>query len=260
MAIIIKPSNTKVPKRFRIINPKTGKVTRRTYFRKPTTMRRYIKNIVRGLEETKQITETILDGQLFNGTISQATECYNCVPAVLRGDTSYQRDGDKIQPMYLTLRFIMEVTSGMPIHAHLFILEDKLNRDGNVTRDYNFLNLNGTDINFDGSWVNAGYPVNTEDFKLIKRKKIRLAFDQQPAGTATSITEAGKVFKEFKVKIPIKKLHKYFDYWGSPSTSPQPKNCNLFWALGYVNADGSVDSVSTRLKVTCVSTLYYKDS
>lgn len=221
---------------------------------------RLIKKVVNRMEETKQITETIVDGLNFNGVISSSTECYNVIPAVNRGDTSYQRDGDKIQPMYITLRFLIHLTGGMPIHAHLFVLEDKLNRDGNVSRDYNFLNLNGTDTNFDGSWVNSGLPVNTEDFKLIKRKKIKLAGNQYPAGTGTAITEDGQLFKEVKIRVPISKMHKYFDYWGSPSTSPQPKNCNLFWAVGYVNADGTVDTVSTRCKITCVSTLYYKDA
>lgn len=247
-----------------VYKPARGKSKRRVYrssrIKPKTRLTRMIKNVVNKMEETKQISEQITDVTLFNGSISLGSECYNALPAVLRGDTSYNRDGDKIQPMYLTLRFLLQLTSGMPIHAHLFVLEDKLNRDGNTTRDFNFLNLNGTDTNFDGSWINSGYPVNTEDFKLIKRKKIKLSFDQQPAGTGTSITEDGQVFKEIKVKIPIRKLHKYLDYWGAPSTSPQPKNCNLFWAIGYVNADGSVDSVSARLRVTCVSTLYYKDA
>lgn len=228
--------------------------------RKKSSLRRYIKNVMGKEEETKQKSETITDAVLFNGAISTSGECYDCLPDIARGTTSFERDGDKISPMYLTLRFIMQLTSGMPIHAQLFVLEDKLNRVGSSTRDYNFLNLNGTDVGFDGTWTNSGYPVNTEDFKLVTRKRIRLAFDQQPGGTGTSFTEDGVLFKEFKVKIPIRKLHKYLDYWGSPSTDYQPKNCNLFWAIGYTNADGTVDTISTRLKVTCISTLYYKDA
>lgn len=261
MAIVFKQTPNRRLKKWRIIPSGSNSAIRMSRRRRPTkSLRRTIKSIVNGLEETKQVTETIVDGAIFNGVINFSGECYNCIPAVTRGDTSYQRDGDKIQPMYLTLRFLMELNGGMPVNVHLFCLEDKLNRDGNSSRDYNFLNLNGTDTNFDGSWVNSGLPVNTEDFKVIKRKKIRLAGNQYPGGTATAITESGKIFKEVKIKIPIKKLHKYLDYWGSPSSNSQPKNANIFWALGYVNADGTVDSVTTRVRVTCVSTLYYKDS
>lgn len=239
-------------------------VRQRKMYKKKQSFAAKVKKIIAGKEETKQKTQTIYDsiatGINFNSGINTSGECYNVLPDVGRGDTSYERDGDKIQPMYCNLRFNMSLNGGQPAHVYLFVLEDKLQRDGNTTRDYNFLNLNGQDTNFDGTWVNSCLPVNTEDFKLIARRRIRLAYDQQPAGAGTAATESSPMFKEVNIKVPIKR-YKYFDYYGAPSTSNQPKNHNLFWAIGYLNSDGTSDSgLTARLRVTCLSTFYYKDA
>lgn len=219
--------------------------------------------VIAGKEETKQITQQIVSNTLFNGSISSSGECYNVIPDVPRGTTSAERIGDKISPMWVKLRFQLTITGGLPRHCHLFVLRDKINNEGSSTRDYNFLNLNGTDTNFDGSWFNAGLPVNTEDFQLIKRMLLPLALDQQPSGTGTAATENSPMYRDFEVRIPMKAVlgvDYQLDYYGSPSTTYQPKNCNMFWALGYTNADGSVDSITTNVRVDCVSTFYYKDA
>lgn len=220
--------------------------------------------VLAGKEETKQITEQIVSNTVFNGSISAGSECYNVIPDIPRGTTSAQRVGDKIIPMWCKLRFQLAITGGLPRHVHLFVLRDKIQNDGNTTRDFNFLNLNGTDVNFDGSWYYAGLPVNTEDFQLIRRSIIPLSFNQQPSGAGTGTNDnTSPLYVEHEIKIPMQAVlgsDFQIDYYGSPSTSYQPKNVNMFWALGYTNADGTVDSVTTSVRVDCVSTFYYKDA
>lgn len=247
---------------------KTIKTTpyKKVYKRKNTFKQKVLK-IVGKQQETNQLTQTIYDTASslvnFNSAIQTVGECYNVLPDVTRANNSasYQREGDKILPTYCNLRFNMSISSGQPIHAYLYVLMDKNYTDANTrpADTPNFLNLNGGVANFDGSWVNSGIPVDTERFRIIKRKRISLTYDAQPGGSPTAPTETGKLFKELKVSIPMQRYVKQLDYYGYPSTLNQPKNCNMFWAIGYLNADGTSDTVG-RLRVTCMSTLYWKDN
>lgn len=235
--------------------------------RKPTFEQK-VQKILNKNVETQQLSQTIYDSISslvnFNSAIQTVSECYNVLPDVSRANNaaSYQREGDKIMPTYCNLRFNMSISSGQPIHVYLFVLMDKQITDANNrTADTpNFLNLNGTSSNFDGSWVNSCLPVDTERFKIIKRRRIKLSYNAQPGGSPTAPTEAtSPLFKELKVSIPMSKYVKQLDYYGYPSTLNQPKNCNMFWAIGYINADGTADTIG-RLRVTCLSTLYFKDA
>lgn len=246
--------------------PKTSKYLS-VYKRKPTFEQK-VRKILNKNVETQQLSQTIYDSISslvnFNSAIQTTSECYNVLPDVSRANNaaSYQREGDKIVPTYCNLRFNMSISSGQPIHAYLFVLMDKQNTDANNrTADTpNFLNLNGTSANFDGTWVNSCLPIDTERFKIIKRRRIKLSYDAQPGGSPTAPTEAtSPLFKELKVSIPMSKYVKQLDYYGYPSTFNQPKNCNMFWAIGYINADGTLDTLG-RLRVTCLSTLYFKDA
>lgn len=239
--------------------------------KKKPTLEQKVQKILNKNVETQQLTQTIYDsnvlgGLFFNssiGLVLGAPEVYNVLPDVSRANNaaSYQREGDKIMPTYCNLRFNMSISGGQPMHVYLFVLMDRNQRDGNnrAADQINFLNLNGTPASFDGSWVNSCIPVDTERYTIIKRKRIRLAFDQQPAGAGTASTESSPIFRELKVSIPMSKYIKQLDYNGYPSTLNQPKNCNMFWAIGYLNADGTADTTG-RLRVTCLSTLYFKDA
>lgn len=247
--------------------PKTSKYL--TVYKKPISFKQKVMKVLNKNIETQQLTQTIYDSgnnslNFFNSTINSLADIYNVLPDVSRANNaaSYQREGDKIMPTFCKLRFNLSLSSGQPIHAYLFVLMDKQNKDGNnrTTDTYQFLNLNGTSNAFDGSWVNAGIPVDTERFKVISRRRIKLAYDAQPGGSPTAPTEPSPLFKELSVTIPMQKYIKQMDYYGYPSTLNQPKNCNMFWAIGYVNADTTTETTTGRLRVTCVSTLYFKDA
>lgn len=251
---------------------KSPKVKSKGTKKKQTSFEQKVKAVINKNVETQQLTQTIYDSgntstNFFNSSISIGAlgtqEIYDVLPSVSRANNaaSYQREGDKIMPTWCNLRFKLSLSSGQPIHAYLFVLMDKQNTDANnrTSDTYQFLNLNGNNTNFDGGWVNAGLPIDTERFKIIKRKRIRLAYDAQPGGSPTAPTEPSPIFKEVSVKINMQKHCEQLDYYGYPSTLNQPKNCNMFWAIGYLNADTTADTVG-RLRVTCVSTLYFKDA
>lgn len=255
---------------------KRGKPMRRRYRVKkaPKSLKNQIIKIVDKHEqskvETNQLSQTIYDsiatGINFNSSISAPlgiAELYNVIPDISRANNaaSYQREGDKITPLFCNIKWNLSIGSGQPIHAYLFVLRDKIQQDGNGrgSAAVNFLNLNGGNTNFDGSWVNSCLPVDTEQFQVIKRKKISLTYDAQPGGSPTAPTESGKMFKEYTLKLNMQKYIKQLDYYGYPSTANQPKNFNIFWCIGYLNADGTTDSTG-RLRVTCLSTIYFKDA
>lgn len=63
MVLVFKQTPARRLKKWRIIPSSSNSAIRMSRRRRPTkSLRRTIKNIVRGLEETKQVTETILDG------------------------------------------------------------------------------------------------------------------------------------------------------------------------------------------------------
>lgn len=234
---------------------------KRVYRRRNAGLARRVRSIVNSMEETKQKTTTYTIS--FNSGITSTSEIYNIIPTLTKGDDSNQRQGDKIQPMWLKVCMIMKYGTGgssvQPIHPHMFCLIDKNQRNSNNLFSTSYiLNNGGTPTQFDGTWSNSNLPVDTEQFKIVKRKKFRLAYNTLPGGTATTVTDPNEpIWKEYSFKINLRKYTRTFDYSGS-NTSPE--NLNLGLAFGYTRLDDVVDLTGTPLTIMFQSTLYYKDS
>lgn len=234
---------------------------RKRYYKRRTNLVRRVRSIVNNMEETKQKTTTYTIS--FNSGIASTSEIYNIIPTLTKGTDSNQRTGDKVQPMWLKVCMVMKYGTGgssvQPIHPHMFCLIDKNQRNANnlFSTSY-FLNNGGTPTQFDGTWATSNLPVDTEAFKLVKRKKFKLAYNTLPGGTATTVTDPNEpIWREYSFRINLRKYARYFDYSGS-NTSPE--NLNLGLAFGYTRLDDVVDLTGTPLTVMFQSTFYYKDS
>lgn len=234
---------------------------RKRYYKRRTNLVRRVRSIVNSMEETKQKTTTYTIS--FNSGISNVSEIYNIIPTLALGTDSTNRIGSKVQPMWLKVCMIMKYNTGgasnLPIHPAMFCLIDKNQRDSNSSfSSANILNNSGTPTTFDGTWSNSKLPVDTESFKLVKRKHFRLALNYAPGGTSTSITDPNEpVWREYAFKINLRKYCRQFDYNGSNTA---PSNFNLGLCMGYSRLDDVVDLVATPLVVMFQSTLYFKDS
>lgn len=241
----------------RIFRRKARRVLRRAG---NSGLARRVRAIVNGMEETKQKTTTYK--LTFNSGITSAAEMYNIIPNIPQGVGDAQRVGQKIQPKYLKIRCIMSYGTGgsnvQPIHPQMFCLIDKNQKNSNLGfSTAAFLNNSGTDVTYDGTWSTAKLPVNTENFKLVKRRTFRLAYNTLPGGSATTVTEPVVIWKEYSFTVPLYKYAKYFDY---DSSGNNPINFNLGIGFGYHRLDDTTDLVGTPLTVMFQSTMYYKDS
>lgn len=249
--------------RFRYLKKRSSRVRRS----KPA-LRRLIKNVVKSQSETKCKSETVLNGVAFNSKITTSNEMYNVIPSLSLGDNSYNRDGTVVRPTHIKLNFRVYWDSSYgnqpPKCVELFVLKDKIQRNGNyVPSSTNILkdHTNDTAVQYDGTFIRSFYPVDTTNYQVIKRKKLRLGIQPYSGNTWSTIGDATQpMWRDYSMKIPIKKYAKIFYY---NDTGNKPVNCNIFMCLGYVKADASVDGdgtdITTGVKCTCLSTLYFKD-
>lgn len=247
---------------------KYARVKRRMLRKKYKTKRygssrlaRRVRSIVNGMEETKKKTSTFQYS--YNSGIGSGSEMTCILPSISQSVADSGRLGQKIQPMYLVVKGIMSYNTGgannLPIHPQMFCLIDKTQRNSNLGfSSAAFLDNSGTNVTYDGTWATSKLAVNTEDFRVVKRKTFRLALNFGPGSTSTSLTEPNTLaWREFSFTINLRKYVKYFDY---DSSGNQPNNFNLAIGFGYHRFDNTVDVVATPLNVMFQNTLYYKDS
>lgn len=254
--------------RFRYLK-KSSKSFKPSIIGKKVTLKRYIKNVVKSQSETKCKSETVLNGVSFNSKITTSNEMYNVIPSLSLGDNSYNRDGTVVRPTHIKLNFRVYWDNGAynnqpPKCVELFILKDKIQRNGNyVPTTTNILkdNTNDTAVQYDGTFIRSFMPVDTTNFEVIKRKKLRLGIQPYSGNTWSTVGDSTQpMWRDYSMKIPVKKFAKIFYY---NDTGNKPVNCNIFCCIGYVKADASVDGdgvdLTTGIKATCLSTLYFKD-
>lgn len=251
---------------FRKAYSKYRKVSKKFTPKKRTYRRRYgltsrVKRIVRSMEETKQKTTTYSAN--YNSGISSVTEFYPVIPSISQGDNEDQRQGGKVMPTYLKINFIVKFGTGgsnlLPIHPTLFILCDKSQRDSNQSWSSSYILKNGSSqTQFDGTWSNSKLPVDTESFRLVRRKRFRLALNAMPGSSSTTLTDPdAPMWREYSVTLNMRKYAKFLDYNGSQN---MPTNLNMCFAAGYSRIDDTTDLTGTPLTVMMQSTLYYKDA
>lgn len=231
--------------------------------RKPTT--KMVKSIVRREisknSESKMVTDSF-SATLFNSGITSNSECYTCWPAMYKGTGSNSRVGDEVKGRWLILNGMMRITNTAtmpePKYAFLYVLEDKRQKDANAGGNYQFLNDNGAQTNFDGTFRNATYPMFTEKFKLHRRLRVKLTQQYAPGNSVQTgvVDQQATQYRYFKVRIWLKNQTLQYDSSGSYTL---PENKNIFFAVGYTNYSGTVDSALQNVEVSLTRTLYYRD-
>jgi hypothetical protein len=191
--------------------------------------------------------------------------------STLNAGGSSHRIGDSITPKKLQLKLALTLPynqQSVDIFAHVYFLTCKsVKFAGNYSAVpiTQFLNKgDGTSTGFDGTWINSGYPVNSNAFTLLSHKVVRLT---KPAGLQNTYESGGgsNTTDMIYPKDTTKVITKTFSF---PETlkyandaDTYPSNYYPFMAMGFTFADPTNvgTSNSTYLKVQAQSQLWFKD-
>lgn len=247
-----------------------------------------IKKVMKVNEETKYKGEWAQDPnaafiyssfQPFNAGITALTDIIAAIPEVETGTQSHQRIGNKISPIRAQMDFNMFVgapgtdLNSYDITAHIFLVQPlSVKFLGNYTAIpwQTLMDAgNSSSTTFDGSTGNAMLPVNKEQFRLLKHKKVRLVKSvgstfgtNSTSGSVCangSISPDHKHFHSFSMKVPVAKTFKYEDSVSNYPTNTAPV-CLIGWT--YNDAAGASPPADGLyyLNAQIYTKLWYKDN
>lgn len=211
--------------------------------------------------ETKQLTVT--KDEYFNSGITSVNEFYPLIPPISQGVGDSQRLGQKVRLKYLKIKGVVSyelsvnATNNFPVYVDMFILQDKIQRSqNNPPNSYQILTNGSSAVTYNGDQMVAQYPVDTENWRLIKRKRIKLALNYAPGASSSTLTDPiAPIFRTFSIKIPV--YNKIIDYESAGSTLPQ--NTNFWFTCGFFQYTNTTQTLGTPVRVNYTSTVYYKD-
>lgn len=203
----------------------------------------------------------------FTSGITSTNELYRLIPDVQQGDDDFNRVGNTIQPLSLSVKVNLAATSStsMSVYADVYFLISKTVKDYRLTNGINTAKLlnagDGTNVPYDGTSYTAMLPVNKAEFTVIAHKRFMLQKGNLDPNAALSgsVVPASDTFsytRSFSQKIP---LPKKFQYEARAQT--QPTNYFPFMCVGFVGTDtnGNTAPITARIGVQAQSHLYYKD-
>lgn len=234
-------------------------------------VKRAIKRIVKGQEETKYIATQLMLNQSLDAAIhTPGTDMVPLVPLIKEGDQENQRIGRQVRPtrcrvdVHATfpqsnpgLTPPVFQTSANEIYAVFYILRSKRRHnwtDFQGSADWQRLlddgaggatpfGLNSAPA-YGGFWFTNSsllqYPINTSEFTLVKRKVVKLVRNQgnmlENNPTAAPNMSQSAWSGSFYYKLPTLK---YDDSTNpvNPTAEPYPTNTCVFLAAGYVFAN-----------------------
>ena len=212
--------------------------------------------------------QTLEDFVQFSTAITSTNEVYALIPKVPMGVDDFQRIGNQIQPISLTVKVncaLGSAASGQ-IYADFYFCTAKGVKDVKLTNQVptgNFLNDgDGTNVPYDGTRFTSMLPVNASQFTLLKHKRILLrkgGFDPNTlysgGGSPTDMVQQNT--SSFSVKIDLPKTLTY-----QLNAEETPTNAFPFMMIGFTATDyfGQTALSSLPLYVQAQSHLYYKDA
>jgi len=226
-----------------------------------------VKRVMNRNMETKFVGRAIVDAD-FNSSISSAAECYPVTPAVQLGDDDYQRTGDRIRPMWMTIRgkvmlsrAYLSALTVLPTTVRLMVLNQRdLKTNAQVATNADFAHILKDNINVGVARPYAGgnydnlAPINRDKFQVIADKKYRFTWDDQLNLAGQAAAGTNKAFY-FTIRVKVPKTMYFDDVNGA-----NPTNFAPFLCCGCATDDNSGPYTLPPIHVTAQSILYFKDA
>lgn len=236
---------------------------------KPFT--RAVGRIIDRRSETKMVSAPVWSSTTFNGQMTQ-NDARPVIPEVLNGNADYNRVGDKIRPVSLSVRGSFGFSNNMlqdnrPLICRLLCLSQRNIKTNDEVTNWAWRNLLKPNSQiagifqtyYDGTSVTAMMPINKELFTVHKDITFKLLPVHNVGGPTQSVEARPQGVKE--VKFTVKGLPTTLRYDDAFSASPGiATNAAPFFVFGYYYADGSpADIVNSRIVGDISSYLYFKD-
>lgn len=226
-----------------------------------------VNKIISGNSETKVVSYRVQQNTVHNSGIT-TPDVARLIPAIGRGEESYQRDGDEVTPVSLFVkgRISMDrnyATDNRVLLARVMMISNKSDKYfPSALSKFTGADLlrpsdeSGLEFGpFAGNPLDVYYPINEEVYRVHYDKVFKIA-------PCKGTLEAGGVEENpsseayFSTEIDLPKKLTFPE-----SVDPiVPNNAAPFLVIGYAFADGTgPDLVATRLISNVVSILKFKD-
>lgn len=240
-------------------------------------LRQAIENVMNANDETKYVTETIVEEANFNSGIGSSNplvpnEMYRCIPLLYQAGGalggSYNRIGKQIQPIACKVNFRFNFDSrdnnSREIKVVLYMLDGKSNRNYATQQPATAFPTTilddggGNNVRFQGTYLQSKYPIDKDNWRILHKRTFTLSKGMGKLNDNTIATSQGRYLTHsltLNVKMP--KTLKYDE------TITYPANYAPVWAVGYYYADDTapdLDLTSGCLHVSARTHLWFKDS
>ncbi|UYD39126.1 MAG: capsid protein [Wigfec virus K19_571] len=240
--------------------------SRKTYKRPKLSknFRKAVKTIMTRACETKAI-QFPSQVQNCNNNITN-TSVFNIIPAISQGTSQSTRIGNKISPVYFTLRLSLTCLNIINIYAlasptyfDIYIFKWKSTNEAGgapTAGDMNrFLQDNATGQSYNGELMDGLRPLNADQFTLLVKKRCTLSNFNAVNSTSGIFqqTNPNKTFY-FNLTKHLKKVWIYDD------NGTQVENDNFYIAVASTQTDGQSTGTSVTGNWQYISDLRFKDA
>jgi len=224
--------------------------------------------------ETKQAFHSIT-AENFNSGINGSTDCKRIVPTIVQGTGDYQRIGDQLKAMSLSVRgAIVYNPTILPVSQYGTYANARLGLRLMVVQPRQYANLDdvqlysptwtqlllkkgGNVVGFTGVLSDLWAPINSDSIIKYYDRVMYLNAPYQ----VTAVGSQDLIGSTKMISIKIKCRNKVLKYDNSISTGSQPTNYSPVLLIGYVHMDGSSPDVSTTaIQMSFDSVLNYEDA
>lgn len=268
-------------------NPRmVWKGTRRAPAKVPRLPKKYrsaITRVIKAQEETKYVAEVVQDHKNHNCSIFASGDSFAMLPQIKQGTDDFQRIGRVVAPtkgyVDVHLSFTPNGMEGIPVQSAQQIYAVVYHVTNRAWKNYPSIpvgpgvfgglldNGDGTSSYFSGDIRDLQKPINTDQFRLIKKYIVKLTrntgFTQGDlvAGNSPNMPSLSGY-----IRVPLKRMPKlrYDPGIGQPGAYDYPTNYAPLLAVGFAYADGTQVQgglgEQTLLQVTATAHLWYKDA
>jgi len=219
-----------------------------------------------------------------NNIASNNTDILQLIPYVSQGINDWQRIGQKVKPVSLQVKGAVRINmttigtgNQFPtnLHVDIYCLQHvglKNYAALRASNDFTTLLQNGEGgtAEYTGSALDPHLPVNTQNYKVLARKRLILKFANYlgavPVSGDVSIANSGQWYADYSIDL-TKHLPAQLTYPEAtlPVPNPQvddaPTNCAFFMAMAFVSEVNvnPPETVRFSLEQTYVASMLYKD-
>lgn len=256
---------------------------RRSVPRQPSkAMVKTIKSVIHAQQETKQAF-TAFPATAFNSGVSNSGDICRIIPNINQGTADNQRIADQIRGQSLVVKGFIQIapllyqsSTAFPtplpnsrVAVRLMVVQPKqyVNftdiQSAVTTWSGALLRKGGTNVGFTGAISDLWAPLNTAVVTKYYDKVHYLTSPTNlvPSGVTTNDNmsiDLSKTTKFFNIKLPMR--NKLLSYDNSASSNLLPVKYSPVLILGYVNLDGTIDTLTANLTMAYDAILTYEDA